>query len=239
MPKIIDIKFIVGRRQEAIDAESWGIERKNALATPMITLAKYHYSKWRKDDTRNVASLKEWVHKNLGRIKGEGSNMFVNYFEKPESLLKPPPALLQAFAEAEIKISKHLWLPKTKPAQPAEISIEKKILNLIEQGWEMKGDLTPTTIVIRPSPLVESPNTANNTGWMQTMVKYKPTWVCNDCGKEFDSRNKLFSEHLNPPELLTNGVEPFDAKLFVESFVKRKQQQVCPSIRFKSLISDI
>jgi hypothetical protein len=240
MPKIIDIKFIVGRRQEAIDAETWAWDRKRSLEAPMISLAKFHYAKWKKEDTRNTASIKEWVHNGLGRIKGDSSKMFINFFEKPETVLKPPAALLNALSEAEIKISKHLWLHKTRPCPEPEISIEKKILNLIEKGWELKGDLTSTNIVIRTSPLFESPNINNNTGWMQTMVKYQKPAVCKDCGKEFESRNKLFSAHLEPPgPHYAAGVEPFDAKLFCESFKKRKEQQGCPTIRFKSLVSSI
>jgi hypothetical protein len=136
MSKIIDIKFISGKREEIFQSDE---KAKNL----MIKLANYEYNQYKNSEVYRLEkySIEKWAH----RIAADAE--FKTYFRYIDS------ATIARFTSAGI----------TLPETPAEISIEQKILQMLKDGWELKGDII-----------------ANDKTWVQTMVKYEKydsSWV--------------------------------------------------------------
>ncbi len=64
------------------------------------------------------------------------------------------------------------------------ISLEKHILKMINEDWEVYGEA-------KSSSKSEEPYI-----YMQTMVKYQKKVLCEHCGKEFVSSDLMVSDHI-------------------------------------------
>jgi hypothetical protein len=128
MSKIVDIKFVSGRRAEAIEEEL----RKNEV---LMKIARGHYEMFRASTPLSIA-IEEWA-RSYGR---EFAALFPS--EEVRRL-------------NELAKQAGLVVPKIQ----REVSLEEKILNFLEDGWVLKGDI------------VQGGGLSNK--WVQTLVKYE------------------------------------------------------------------
>ena len=123
MSKIIDIRFIKGRRAEVIE---W---------------YKVKWEKFMKDGA--IAALNMWKNQASGR-----NNVTVELFVKDHLI----PELEKEGEKQRKAIDAFIDMRDSKDA----VSLEKKIIDLINDGWSMKGEIT----------------VCSDKEWVQTMVKY-------------------------------------------------------------------
>lgn len=133
MPKIVDIRFIAGRRRQVI-------EQEKAVNDIARKIAEHRYAAWRKRE-RSSTSFEEWV---------------VSYSNPEESIKK----LFREEQEQKKILDEWKSYGETVPLmeKKEEVSLEQQILDLLNDGWELKGEIT-------------SMPTANK--WLQTLVKYE------------------------------------------------------------------
>lgn len=118
MSKIIDIQFIKGRRTEAIKQEK-------ATNEHTMKVAQIRFVKWIKVEagvTYKDTTIENWVE----------------YYNKD-------PAIKQLFKNIndDTKIREEMATGgEPIPPKSEEISLEKKILDMINDGWSMKGEIT-------------------------------------------------------------------------------------------------
>ena len=123
MSKIIDIRFIKGRRAEAIEE------------------CKVRWEKFMKDGA--IAALNMWKTQSSGR-----NNVTVEVFVKDHLIPE-----LEKDGEKQRKVIEHfIEMRDSKDA----VSLEKKILDMMNDGWSIKGEIT----------------VCSDKEWVQTMVRY-------------------------------------------------------------------
>ena len=141
MPKIVDIRFIAGRRRQAIEEEK---------ANPTLTthdmlrkFAEHRYAAWLK----------------TGR--GTGDHGCKRDFKSWLSGVNNDHDMKKMF-EAEWH-QKEIWdewksYGETVPSKEKkeEVSLEQQILDHLNDGWVLKGEIIPT-----------------DNRWVQTLVKYE------------------------------------------------------------------
>jgi len=140
MPKIVDIRFIAGRRRQAIEEEK---------ANPIIT----------KDMLRKFAEHRYAAWLKTGR--GTGGNGCERDFKSWVRHVNNDHDIKDLF-EAEWR-QKDIWdewksYGETVPSKKKkkEVSLEEQILDLLNDGWVLKGEVIPT-----------------DNRWVQTLVKYE------------------------------------------------------------------
>jgi len=132
MSKIVDIKFVAGRRAEVIEEEN----AKNEL---IMKLAQSRYTAYciRHRPALSVP-IQEWVRRSGDGQEDEFCKLFP---DSPSERIK---------VEME-KAGIHVPMPSK------EVSLEKKILDHLKDGWVLKGDIIPNS----------------GSSWVQTLVKYE------------------------------------------------------------------
>jgi hypothetical protein len=134
MPKIVDIRFIAGRRRQAIEEEANSNDQ-------VMKLAKHRYAAWRKREGISI-SFEEWVF-----------NSYLNKDEHIRKIFREEQERKNIRDEWKSYGETVPWLNKKE-----EVSLEQQILDLLNDGWELKGEIT-------------SIHTGNK--WLQTLVKYE------------------------------------------------------------------
>ena len=113
MSKIVDIKFVAGRRAEAIDEDS----KKNEV---LMKIARAHHTKFCATSSYNATiPIEEWV-------RGYGGREFACLFPNEEVR-----RLKELTKQAGMAI----------PEIQKEVSLEQMILEHLKDGWVLKGDI--------------------------------------------------------------------------------------------------
>ena len=131
MPKIIDIKYVSGRRQEVIDGENEQKIIKAKILEPLIKLARIRYAKWVNDSPHyHTNEIEVWVNESY-------NSLFHGIFEKPVFPSRYRNNLIDELKKDGVSVPKdYLMNPST---DLPEISLEERIITMLEDGWELYG----------------------------------------------------------------------------------------------------
>ena len=139
MARIVDICFIKGRRRQAIEQEKAEMEFTGDAIVRKLAKHRYDvYVMTNRKEGRKIETFKYWATHSYENQSDEITKLFQR--EECEEKLR---AEWKSYGE------------KVRPNK-VEVSLEQQILDLLNDGWVLKGEIIPA-----------------DKEWVQTMVKYE------------------------------------------------------------------
>lgn len=129
MARIVDIRFIKGRRRQAIEQEKAEMEFTGDAIVRKLAKHRYDvYVKTKRKEGREweIITFKEWATSGYNNVSEEINKLFREE-ERVEKL------------RAE-------WISYGEKVRPnkVEVSLEQQILVLLNDGWVLKGEIIPS-----------------------------------------------------------------------------------------------